>query len=55
MNARATHHQSVRAHCGDQPEETIMNNDDNPNPDVAGRATLTLAAGVAALGMRSNA
>jgi hypothetical protein len=39
-----------------------MNNDDNSNPDVTGvsrRATLTLAAGVAALGvaigMRSNA
>jgi hypothetical protein len=35
-----------------------MNNDDNSNPEVTGvsrRATLTLAAGVAALGMRSNA
>jgi hypothetical protein len=47
---------------GDQPEEIIMNNDHNSNPDVAGvsrRATLTLAMGVAALGvalgMRSNA
>jgi hypothetical protein len=62
MSARATATNPFAPFWGDQPEETIMNNDDNPNPDVAGvsrRATLTLAAGVAALGvalgMRSNA
>src|SRR5216683_444660 len=47
---------------GDQPEETTMNNNDASNPSDTGvsrRVTLTLAAGVAALGvalgMRSNA
>jgi hypothetical protein len=47
---------------GDQPEETTMNSDDTSNPNdngVSRRTTLTLAAGVAtlgvALGMRSNA
>jgi hypothetical protein len=63
MNARAARHQSVRAHFGgDQPEETAMNNDDALNLNATGvsrRATLTLVAGVAALGvalgMRSNA
>src|SRR5229473_157976 len=47
---------------GDQPEETTMNNNDASNPNDTGvsrRVTLTLAAGVAALGvalgMRSNA
>jgi hypothetical protein len=61
MNARSTRHQSVRAPSG-AINETIVNNDDNSNLDVTGvsrRATLTLAAGVAALGvvlgMRSNA